>query len=244
MSAALPDRAPAQQRSRYRRLPDQAQRGGVSTPVGGTGNIAAGEHVCALIAGDEQRLDAMGDFVAEGLRTASKCIAFVGDPTPDALVDRLGQDLDVDGLIGSGQLEVGGADHAFFQPDEFDVDNMLAFWQQRVQDGCQNSFETVRLTAEAAWWGPQLPGGDALIRYESELNRLANDGPQSILCVYDIATASGAFVLDILKVHPRVFFCGHEMPNPYYLRPEEYLALRTAPATRDSAEADGDRHPN
>ena len=68
----------------------------------------------------------------------------------------------------------------------------------------------------------------------SELNRLAGQGPQSILCVYNLSNASGSFVLDILKVHPRVFLGGLEMPNPYYLTPDEFLAMRSSPAPHNS----------
>ncbi len=110
------------------------------------------------------------------------------------------------------------------------------FWQARIDQGTAAGFDTVRLTADAAWWGSQLPAGDALIRYESELNRLAGKGPQSILCAYDLSHASGSFVLDILKVHPRVFLGVLEMPNPYYLTPDEFLAMRTTPGATVSRE--------
>lgn len=208
----------------------------MSIPAPGTGAISAGEHVCALYTNHAQRIDTMLPYVSEGLRSGSKCIAFVGDPTPSELVDGLDADLDPRGRISSGQLEVGGADDTFFTPDEFDIDKMLAFWQARIDQGAAAGFDTVRLTADAAWWGSQLPAGDALIRYESELNRLAGGGPQSILCLYDLSSASGSFVLDILKVHPRVFLGVLEMPNPYYLTPDEFLAMRSTPAANDSRE--------
>jgi hypothetical protein len=206
----------------------------VSIPGAGAGAISAGEHVCALYTRHDQRIDTMLPYVREGLRSGSRCIAFVGDPTPAELVDGLDADLDSAGRISSGQLEVGGADDTFFTPDEFDIDKMLAFWRARIAQGTAAGFDTVRLTVDAAWWGPQLPAGDALIQYESELNRLAGQGPQSILCLYDLSNASGSFVLDILKVHSRVFLGALELPNPYYLTPDEFLAKRTRPVANDS----------
>jgi hypothetical protein len=206
----------------------------VSIPAPGTGAIATGEHVCALYTRPGQRIDAMLPYVSEGLRAGSKCIAYVGDPTPAELVDGLDADLDPAGRISSGQLEVGGAEDTFFTPGEFDVDNLLTFWQARIAEGTAAGFDTVRLTADAAWWGPQLPDGDALIQYESELNRLVGQGPQSILCLYDLSEATGAFVLDILKVHPKVFLGTLEIPNPYYLTPDEFLATRNTDWVRDS----------
>jgi hypothetical protein len=132
----------------------------VIDPGLGAGAIAADEHVCALYTQHEQRLDAMIPFVAEGLRTGSKCFAFVGDPSPAEFVNGLDVDLDAEGRITAGQLEVGGSDNTFFTPGEFDMDKLLTFWAERIDQGGADGYETVRLTADAAWWQPQFPRGE------------------------------------------------------------------------------------
>lgn len=178
-----------------------------------------------MYAGHDNRFDAMADYLAAGLQAGDKCAVFVPDETPDELIKRLGEA--GARAVDDQQLEAGGADQTFFAPDQFDTDKMLAFWRERIASSTAGGYRAIRLTADGAWWGPQLPGGAELIRYESELNRLASDGPQSILCVYDLTTLSGAFVLDVLRVHAKIYFCGIAVPNPYYLTPDDYLALLT-----------------
>jgi hypothetical protein len=58
------------------------------------------------------------------------------------------------------KLEVGGSDNTFFTPGEFDMDKLLTFWAERIDQGGADGYETVRLTADAAWWQPQFPRGE------------------------------------------------------------------------------------
>jgi hypothetical protein len=73
---------------------------------------------------------------------------------------------------------------------------------------------------------PQLPGVDALIRYESELNRFTARHPQAVLCMYDLNQYNESIVIDLLKTHPLVLLSGMALENPYFLTPDEFLEDR------------------
>jgi hypothetical protein len=71
-----------------------------------------------------------------------------------------------------------------------------------------------------------MPGVDQLVAYESELNRFIPRYPQVILCLYEIERFSGELILDMLKTHPKVLLGAMVFDNPYYVEPDEFLALR------------------
>jgi hypothetical protein len=77
------------------------------------------------------------------------------------------------------------------------------------------------------WALRQAPGVEELVGYESELNRFLPRYPQVILCLYDLERFSGDIIIDVLKTHPRVLLGGMVLDNPYYLEPDEFLAVRS-----------------
>jgi hypothetical protein len=47
--------------------------------------------------------------------------------------------------------------------------------------------------------------------------------------VYELDRFSGAFLVDVLRTHPKILMGGMVFGNPYHLDPEESLALRKSP---------------
>ena len=129
-----------------------------------------------------------------------------------------------------------GADDPQFSPEDFSIPEMLAFWDRTVAKANTEGYEVARLSAEAAWWGPQLPGGQALIAYESELNTLTARQPAAILCLYDLNDCTGGLVIELMKTHPRIMINRLVIKNPWYMRPEEFgLHVRRMAADCSSA---------
>ena len=95
-----------------------------------------------------------------------------------------------------------------------------------MQSALQDGYPFVRLGAEAAWWMPQVPGMPEFIRYETELNRYAARHAQSILCLYDLTRYGAGVIVDLLRVHPIILLSGLVLENPYYLPPDELLAVQ------------------
>ena len=129
------------------------------------------------------------------------------------------------GLAATRRL---GADDPQFSPDDFSIPEMLAFWDRTVAHATTDGYEVSRLSAEAAWWGPQLPGGQALIAYESELNTLTARQSAAILCLYDLDDCTGGLVIELVKTHPLVMINRLVVKNPWYISPEAYRAALTA----------------
>ena len=187
-------------------------------------DIAAGDHVCAMYTGPAERNAILRAFLDAGLGAGHKCLIGLQDPDAPSIIRRLGMQADVDRCLASQQLAVLGADDPQFSPEDFSIPEMLAFWDRTVAKANTEGYEVARLSAEAAWWGPQLPGGQALIAYESELNTLTARQPAAILCLYDLNDCSGSLVIELAKTHPRMMINRLVVKNPWYLSPEEFRA--------------------
>ncbi|NMH97188.1 MEDS domain-containing protein [Pseudonocardia acidicola] len=189
-------------------------------------DIAAGDHICAVYSGPAERDAVLRPFLGAGLGAGHKCLFGLQESGASSLVRTLDMQADVDGCLASQQLQVLGADEPQFSPEEFSIPEMLAFWDRIVARSRAEGYEFARLGAEAAWWGPQLPGDEALIDYESELNTFTATQPVAVLCLYEQDDCTGGLVIDLLKTHPRMMIHGQLFENPWYLRPEEFRALR------------------
>jgi hypothetical protein len=72
------------------------------------------------------------------------------------------------------------------------------------------------------------PGSENLVEYESRVNVLMRTVPVSALCQYDARRFDGATLYGILSVHPMMVVHGRVVRNPYYIKPEVFLADKTA----------------
>jgi hypothetical protein len=180
--------------------------------------IEAGDHICALYRHRSERNDVLMPFLREGLSLGHKCLVGLYEQDTSAIHRAIGRDVDVETSVTTGQLEVLGAADMLFRPEEFSVDNMITFWEGILSDAVQTGgFEFARLSAECTWWEKQLPGFDALARYESSLNEFAAQHPVSFLCMYDMSEITGGVIVDLLRTHPRLLLCGLLLSNPYYV---------------------------
>lgn len=187
-------------------------------------DIAAGDHVCAMYTGPTERDSILRTFLDAGLGAGHKCLIGLQDLDAPSIIRRLGMEADVDRCLASQQIHVLGADDPQFTPDDFSIPEMLAFWERTVSHATTQGYEVARLSAEAAWWGPQLPGGQALIAYESELNTFTATQPAAILCLYDLNDCTGGLVIELVKTHPLVMINQLVVKNPWYMSPEDYRA--------------------
>jgi MEDS: MEthanogen/methylotroph, DcmR Sensory domain len=187
--------------------------------------VRTGDHICAFYRGAE-RDQVLIPYLQAGLRSGDKCICVVDAVQPQLLLASL-DDPSVDERLERHQLEVLASEDAYLAQGEFVLARMVQFWDDNVRSALDGGrFEFVRAVGEMTWALRDMPGVDRLVAYESELNRFLPRYPQVILCLYDIERFSGELLLDMLKTHPKVLLGGMVLDNPYYLDPDEFLALR------------------
>ena len=171
---------------------------------------APGTHMCCMYRGPQERDDLLLPFLSAGLDVGQTCFAAVNEPDPIRLRGYVEDD-------SPGKLILRTSDQPVFDPDSFNVESIIAFWEKTVTaELAEDGVDFVRLSAEATWWLTQVPTLDDLMRYEDRLKDFASRHPQSILCLYDIEALGAGVVFSAMKLHPRIWLSGLDLDNPFY----------------------------
>ena len=183
-----------------------------------------GTHICGLYQAAAERDAIMFGFLAEGLRDKELLVC-----CPDE--EHHAQALDSIRAVCPDCPSPEPGDFRLFHPDElyhpngyFDPLAMLKahddIWDENLRTGARN----VRGTAEMGWALEKIPGIENLMAYESILNTFIWGKPWISICLYDVNRFPGATIMRALQTHPFVISGGVVFDNPYFIRPEEWLA--------------------
>lgn len=190
--------------------------------------MRSGDHLCAFYRDASERDAIVIPFIEDGLATGSICTCVVDSCTPEQVLERLAQDIDVRAHVLGHTLEVLKADETYLCTGDFLPEMMLQFWESKSRASCGDALpdSPVRNLGDMSWAHRSESCLTALINYEAEINRIIANFPQINLCLYDLSRCSGELVIDVLKTHPKVMFGEMVIDNPYYLDAEEFLAER------------------
>ena len=197
-------------------------------PLGVAGvQVKPGDHICAFYVGLAERDQVLLPYLREGLLAGDKVICVVDASEPSEVLASIGPDIDVDGCIASQQFDFRPSSEAYLPEGSFSTGDMLEFWNASVGAALgEGGYTFARAVGEMTWALRDAPGVEELVGYESELNRFMPKYPQLILCLYDLKRFGGGIVVDMLKTHPKLLLGGMLLDNPYYLSPDEFLAVR------------------
>lgn len=192
-------------------------------PLGPPGVSArSGDHICALYRGHEGRDEILLPFLRAGIESGHKCVAVLDEAEPDEVTRRLDEECPASEARATRQLDIRTSFETYLAGGRFSQEAMLAFWDAAIGEG--HTF--ARALGEMTWARRQFPGVEGLVEYEAELNKVVAGRDQVVLCMYDLDQFTGSVVVDLLRTHPRLLVCGTVIDNPYYLEPQEFLAVR------------------
>ncbi|MCT2173074.1 MEDS domain-containing protein [Dietzia cinnamea] len=205
---------------------------GLSLGIPGVGAVSSGTHFCALYSGPVERDRLLYPFLEEGLRHGDKCLCLIDDVEPALVRDRAVGQPGADYSRRSAQLDVERASDAYLRSGEFSVEGMVSFLSGCVDKASADNFDLIRAVGEMSWVLPGVPGWDDLFVYESSLNRMVEEMPAILICLYDLQKFGARMLVQVLQTHPKVLLDGTVIDNPHYLRPVEYPAARLTEASR------------
>jgi hypothetical protein len=189
--------------------------------------LSVGDHICGFYRRPSERDDILIPFLAEGLAAGDKCTCVVDSCAPSDVLAKLSEQIEVETYVSVSQLEVLDSYGTYLADGGFLPERMLRFWEAKARQGPWGDGATVaRNIGDMSWAHRKRPGVGELIGYESELNRIMSNFPQVNLCLYDLTRCSGDLIMDVLKTHPKALLGGMVIDNPYYLKPDEFLASR------------------
>jgi hypothetical protein len=189
--------------------------------------ITAGDHICGLYTGLQERDEVLLPYLRRGLLAGDKCICVVDATEPEVVLGRIGEGIDARACADSHQLDLVRASDTYLRSGQFSTPEMIGFWKAAISAVMNGGrFDLVRAVGEMTWSLRDVPGVEDVIGFEAELNRLLPLFPQVILCLYDLERFGGGMLVDLLSTHPKLLLGGIIMENPYYLSPDEFLAER------------------
>jgi hypothetical protein len=173
----------------------------------------------------------------EGFARGEKAFHIVDPELQEEHLKRLAETgIDVQGAMGSGQLEMRRWQEAYLREDHFDQDAMLALIEVALQSGAAAGYPLTRVLAHMEWALLNKPGVDDLVEYETRLNYVLPKYDDPVICTYDLSKFGSSVVMDIMRTHPVVIIGGVLQENPFFVPPDEFLReIRERRSLRKSA---------
>jgi MEDS: MEthanogen/methylotroph, DcmR Sensory domain len=190
----------------------------------------AGTHMCMIFDDDDERRSVIARFMQSGLDANEVVSYFVDTLTPGELKKTMSEaGVSLPDELDGRQFRVLEAEKAYCPDGTFNIDRMLGVRAENYQRILREGYVGARVTGEMSWARKGLPGSENLVEYEARLNTAeVRQVPTTGLCQWDARLFDGETLYQVLCVHPVMIVHGQVLRNPYYVRPEVFLARRAA----------------
>ena len=198
-------------------------------------------HICAFFNDEDEEYRVLLPFINEGFASGDKAIHVVGaDHWRDHLQRLALSGIDAGGATQRGQLEVRSTADTYLRDGHFDIDRMLAVFEQLASGNRQHAFPRSRIVCRMDWAAGSRSLIDSVIEFESRVNALWREHDDVVICTYRLDQFQGDAVIDILRTHPAVIIGGILQRNPFFTPPQQFLPdLRNRRAAEDTTRQDG-----
>ena len=126
-------------------------------------------HICAFFNDLDEQHRVLRSFIKEGFEQGDKAFHIVDPELWEDHLRRLAEaGIDVDGALGTGQLELRRWQEAYLRDDRFDQDGMLALIEEVLQSGSAAGYPLTRFVSRAEWALVDKAGIDNWLEYETQ----------------------------------------------------------------------------
>jgi len=165
--------------------------------------LEAGEHACLTFTDDDERLDIIAAFVADGITGGQRVVCYTDATSPRQLRDDLaGRDVPVAAARAAGALRVHTVEDRWLGDGGFRPDVLLKVLSAQVADALAAGFSGLRVASDMSWAIRPLPGVEQLGAYESAVNALFADGRLTSICQYDRVRFDAVTLAVVADAHP------------------------------------------
>lgn len=158
------------------------------------------DHVCWGYESREELARVASAWLHEGARLGQRLV-YVGDRSPDGLLDDLAALPDVEGLVADGVLGVFTHDQLYDLSAPIDAELQLATYAAAVDQAVADGFAGIRVVADITALVAEPARRPSHARWEHHADRWMAHNPLAALCAYDAGTL-GAGIGPIACVHP------------------------------------------
>jgi hypothetical protein len=174
--------------------------------------FAAGSHVCSLYSGGRERIEVLRLFLLEGLSRGDRCLVGLGQQHAATVLGSLDLQAHSGRCMRSGQLEL------LPEGPEGESATSIPHWEVLLGALASNQYPFTRVGVEPTRSESHRGSRDGsvdLLRYESTVSALTATRSVGFLCMYDIETADGGQIIQLMKAHRHVLVGGVIVANPY-----------------------------
>lgn len=187
-------------------------------------NLEYGRHFCILYESSHQRIRATVPFFREGFENGDHCLYIVHDrPIPEVESEFQEAGMDVPYQKDRGALSFHHARDAFLEKDQFLIDDILKYVEDRIRKTEDDGFSGLRSTGDMTWFLDTDVSPENVVEYEARLNKLIQGEPVLLLCQYQIDKFPADLIQNVLSTHPIAVVEDQVCSNPFYEPPELLL---------------------
>src|SRR5207302_6225228 len=171
------------------------------TGVEVVGDIPWGTHFCLFYETKADLLETTVSYCKAGLESQEFCLWVVAEPlgVEDATRALKQAVPNFDQYFADRSIEIVGARDWYLQDGTFDLNRVIAGWNEKLAHAAARGYTGVRVTGDTAWL--EKKDWKDFCEYEESLNQAVAGQRLAVLCTYPLAGCGAAEILDVVRTH-------------------------------------------
>jgi len=176
---------------------NMTQRAGIDV----VGDIPWGTHFCLFYDTKADLLETLVCYCKAGLQSQEFCLWVVAPPvTREDALEALRQAVpSFDRYVPDGGIEIVPARDWYLQDGAFDLNRVIAGWNEALRRASARGYVGVRVTGDTAWL--ERKHWKDFGEYEDALNESIANQRLAVLCTYPLAACGAQEILDVARTH-------------------------------------------
>jgi transcriptional regulator with GAF, ATPase, and Fis domain len=165
------------------------------------GDIPWGTHFCLFYDTKADLLETLVSYCKAGLQSQEFCLWVVAPPvTREDALEALRQAVpSFDRYVPDGGIEIVPARDWYLQDGAFDLNRVIAGWNEALRRASARGYVGVRVTGDTAWL--ERKHWKDFCEYEDALNESIANQRLAVLCTYPLAACGAQEILDVARTH-------------------------------------------
>src|SRR3984893_358201 len=171
------------------------------TGVDVVGDMPWGTHFCLFYETTADLLETTVSYCKAGLENHEFCLWVIAEPlaVEDAMRAMKRAVPDFDRYFDDRSIEIVGARDWYFPDGQFDLNRVIAGWNEKLAGASARGYAGVRVTGDTAWL--KKKDWKDFCEYEESLNHAVANQRLAVLCTYPLAGCGAAEILDVVRTH-------------------------------------------
>src|SRR6266403_2209330 len=171
------------------------------TGVEVVGDMPWGTHFCLFYETKADLLETTVSYCKAGLESQEFCLWVVAEPlgVEDATRALKQAVPNFDRYFADHSIEIVGARDWYLQDGTFDLNRVIAGWNEKLARATARGYAGVRVTGDTAWL--EKKDWKDFCEYEESLNQAVAGQHLAVLCTYPLAGCGASEILDVVRTH-------------------------------------------